>query len=550
MAARVFCVDELATLIATHLVAISPRSAAALAQTCRALEVPALSALWETQDSIRSLITHVLSEDAWRLTTQHRVEAIMLTRPLNMWELDRLKRYASWIRRLVVSVWGFPEDITSLFAPTSSNAPPFLRFTLRELNWWLNRFNFSFITTFLSSHLTRIDIRTDPFGSLSRSVNRSTGTVPTEVVSVMRSAIKMFPSSLQFLTIYLGIGEESTLTKEIGLTEEISAFILGCGESLREFHSNLVLSTEAVTHLTNLPNLREWTTKQKPPKVTALAHNGIPGGPASVFPSLKSLQLRGHESLGWLSLFDARENRSTPWTVVGNNLSHLVHDHSTLAIDSTLLSRVLPLANLVEITLRMRCMTPSGPGCASRFSDQDLEHLAIALPKLEVLRLGEAPCGANTCPTTILSLFLLSIHCANLRILSVHFGTANIAADVMAMVDYVRSHDLHRRPKCALDVLVAGNQVVPLDDCEFALVSMAISAIFPSLARIIGSLDWSPLERLALMCGKAQEPTDLMSFLNELNLSERHETSSSLLERVERFLHKKVAPVTQEMDTS
>ena len=53
-----------------------------------------------------------------------------------MEELNRLKRYASWIRRLVVSVWGFPKDITKLLVPTPSDAQPFLHFTLRELDWW------------------------------------------------------------------------------------------------------------------------------------------------------------------------------------------------------------------------------------------------------------------------------------------------------------------------------------------------------------------------------------------------------------------------------
>ena len=66
MASQVFIVDELATLVATHLVEISPRSAVSLALTCRALEVPALSALWEAQQSITSFIAHVLPEDVWR----------------------------------------------------------------------------------------------------------------------------------------------------------------------------------------------------------------------------------------------------------------------------------------------------------------------------------------------------------------------------------------------------------------------------------------------------------------------------------------------------
>jgi len=70
MVSRVVQIDELATLIATYLVTISPRSAVALAQTCQCLEVPALRALWETQHSIKLLIHIVLQVDGYRYTSQ------------------------------------------------------------------------------------------------------------------------------------------------------------------------------------------------------------------------------------------------------------------------------------------------------------------------------------------------------------------------------------------------------------------------------------------------------------------------------------------------
>ena len=63
MAARVFKLEELATLIATQLLAISPDSVVKLALTCRALEAPALGALWEKQGSLESLIKRVLPMD-------------------------------------------------------------------------------------------------------------------------------------------------------------------------------------------------------------------------------------------------------------------------------------------------------------------------------------------------------------------------------------------------------------------------------------------------------------------------------------------------------
>jgi len=66
MAARVFKLDELATRIATHLLAISQKSTVSLALTCRALEVPALRTLWEKRFcSFNFLIMRVLSTNVW-----------------------------------------------------------------------------------------------------------------------------------------------------------------------------------------------------------------------------------------------------------------------------------------------------------------------------------------------------------------------------------------------------------------------------------------------------------------------------------------------------
>ena len=53
---RIFEIDELARLISCHLVSTHPASAVSLASTCRFLEEPALSSLWELQDSLTALI--------------------------------------------------------------------------------------------------------------------------------------------------------------------------------------------------------------------------------------------------------------------------------------------------------------------------------------------------------------------------------------------------------------------------------------------------------------------------------------------------------------
>ena len=65
MASRVFNLDELASRIAIHLLGISPSSTVALALTCKALEVPALRALWGQRGSLGFLVVRLLSTDVW-----------------------------------------------------------------------------------------------------------------------------------------------------------------------------------------------------------------------------------------------------------------------------------------------------------------------------------------------------------------------------------------------------------------------------------------------------------------------------------------------------
>jgi len=61
---RVFEIAELARLIASQLVLTSRKSTANFARACRYLEEPALSALWATQPSLRTLL-RVLPEETW-----------------------------------------------------------------------------------------------------------------------------------------------------------------------------------------------------------------------------------------------------------------------------------------------------------------------------------------------------------------------------------------------------------------------------------------------------------------------------------------------------
>ena len=163
-------------------------------------------------------------------------------------------------------------------------------------------------------------------------------------------------------------------------------------------------------------------------------------------------------------------------------------------IDSSLVSKFLPLTDLVDVRISAGCPLQS---CVSRFTDEDVERLAIALPKLEVLTLGERPCKANTCPTTILSLLSLSIHCTKLRYLNIHFSTRNIWVDMLDTFCDAYSHGLHLRPKSGLKTLVVQDTPLDIDYSGHtpAFVSMGMVMIFPSLNKFVSETSaWDRLE--------------------------------------------------------
>ena len=107
-------------------------------------------------------------------------------------------------------------------------------------------------------------------------------------------------------------------------------------------------------------------------------------------------------------------------------------------------------------------------------------------------------------------------------------------AEIMAMVDYVSSHDLFQRPKCPLDTLVIGDQIPHLEDHEIALVSAGIALIFPSLTRFGDPFNCASLLKNTIAAlGMAQESLDLTGILIaqlvQLRSFEKHESPSTAL---------------------
>jgi len=431
------------------------------------------------------------------------------------------------MRRLDVREWGLSEEITRLVLPSSDGIPPALPLYPRELNWWLNETNLSLLPKFISPDLAKVVITTNAFARSGETVEPWGEDLPDEVAPVMRSAIRLLPPSLQVLRLQLGIWLDTRFT------EEISAFILGCGETLREFNTNLVMSSQAIVHLMELPNLLDWATEQRPPQVMELIPHGVPDGVTSLFPSLKVLGLRGEAALEWLSLLGDAKSRTPPWIIAGDGLPGVTYYHPTSPIDSSLVSRFLPLTDLVEVKVNMECLFRP---CVSRFTDQDVERLAIALPNLKVLVLGGWPCDSDTCPTTIRSLLFLSIHCPKLKFLNIHFRTANLRADMLDMLSYAYSQGLHSKPRCTLKTLVTQQMPLELYDYDLALIPMGMLTMFPSLTKFVSkSPVWARLERLVKIL-EHMEQLEVLTVALMKCLDNRGESANSGVQPVSPFL--------------
>jgi len=159
---RVFWIGELARLIVSQLVLTSPKSAANLARACRHLEEPALSTLWVTQSSLRTLL-EVLPEENWDYDypettwgvvrdldlafgtpsdadiSGYHLQFVILGDPSpEAW--NKVHRYASWMREVRLN-WLSPigDDTVLKFR---LNSPPGGWFpALQELHWFITRSN-------------------------------------------------------------------------------------------------------------------------------------------------------------------------------------------------------------------------------------------------------------------------------------------------------------------------------------------------------------------------------------------------------------------------
>ena len=97
----------------------------------------------------------------------------------------------------------------------------------------------------------------------------------------------------------------------------------------------------------------------------------------------------------------------------------------------TILPSILKFWNLFALYAGTHFPTD---GCTFHLTDDNLEKLVAALPRLESLQLG-VPCSLNSCNTTAASLLSISIYCPGQTVLETHFDNITIVADMRRLFD-------------------------------------------------------------------------------------------------------------------
>jgi len=137
---------------------------------------------------------------------------------------------------------------------------------------------------------------------------------------------------------------------------------------------------------------------------------------------------------------------------------------------------LLSFKQLKELEIQFSC----GGGCSSRVDDGIIISLARAMPKLEILKIGGAPCGTAT-GATVNGLICLASRCPNLSKLRIHFQASSLidAATSAATPTTLDDGRIVRRKECALTGLVVGETPIP---AESALtVTLMLLRIFPRI---------------------------------------------------------------------
>lgn len=282
-----------------------------------------------------------------------------------------------------------------------------------------------------------------------------------------------------------------------------SDLLLKCNpEKLRTFRVISSLSTEAFIYATRLPNLE---------KFVIVADTTEPGVqlPTSTFPSLRSLEILATDTRSSLlqtishiesNTFEVLELEfpaATSETFLSSTLANLrprgLHQMLTMLfvtpegdfdLDKTTIRPFLFLNQLTQLDITLVCTQDR---CSYKLTDEDLEELVAAMPKLEILSFGSFPC-ARSVNNTVKSLTSIAKHCKHLEQLAIHINVEAIVTRALqgdeVKEDPALEDCLSIFAGCPLRTIVFGACFIPNDEQGAMIFALTLSRLFPHLRSV------------------------------------------------------------------
>jgi len=261
--------------------------------------------------------------------------------------------------------------------------------------------------------------------------------------------------------------------------------------TLQGFRADTPLAEEASEVLYKLPNLRSLSVVIE--RETPL--------PSASLPNLTRLTIICDNEDGWPRLFRGATLGNLEHVrfhleseQIGDFLGAFERVALPLSVQNTLskfhiftrrpwnpnYSSLLPFTQLVDLQIEIPCYG----GCSSTVDDDIVVSLSRAMPKLEILELGSAPCGQSTGGVTTKGLLALARHCPKLSILCVHLRVASLSEPLGIPGMVYNTEPAASWTDCALTRLEVGETPVP--EGSAMVIALTLLQIFPRL----GSIDF------------------------------------------------------------
>ena len=326
-----------------------------------------------------------------------------------------------------------------------------------------------FIPLFLSPRLTVLDIAA-----------RATDFPKEAVASVIATFPKLCPD-LQKI-VFLPLPRDPTITAAV------SEMLLATNtNALQCFLVDSPLTEEAREVIYRLPGLRALRVITEGP--TPL--------PTMVLPNLTSIVIEYDHDRDWLCGFRGAtlgklasvtfRPKSAP---IGDFLEVFETVALATSIPATLSTfrfftshpwrpsyrSLLSFTQLKQLVIEFPCESD----CSSTIDDDIITDIARAMPRLEVLTLGERQCRAYT-GATVKGLTTLAYYCPHLSRLRIHFQAATLNTPTIPEV-VSDGEPAILREGCALADLDVGG--IPVPEEARVGVALTILRIFPHIARI------------------------------------------------------------------